>query len=494
MLSKALQRKNLSLVQASRFGFASATEYDVAVIGGGPGGYVAAIKAAQKGLKTVCIEKRGTLGGTCLNVGCIPSKALLNATHHLHDAQHKFKDLGIITGPVTVDYAQLQKSKSDAVTGLTGGIEYLFKKNGVAYSKGWGKFAGANDIEVDLNDGKSEKIKAKNIIIATGSAPNSLPAATGLSTDEEFVVSSTGALSLKQIPKKMVVVGGGVIGLELGSVYQRLGTEVTVVQHTERICPFLDAEVGKAFQNVLKKQGMKFLLNTRVVDGQNNREKGVKVNVANAKTGEKTTLDVDVALISIGRHAYTEGLQLEKAGLAADERGVIPTNDHWQTKHPHIYGIGDVCKGSMLAHKAEEEGIAAVEHICGEGGHVNYEAIPGVIYTSPEVAWVGKSEEELKAAGVKYKKGSFPMSANSRARSNHSADGLVKILTCAETDKILGAHCLGGNAGEMIAEGVLAFEYGASAEDVARTCHAHPTMSEAFKEACMAAYDKPIHF
>jgi dihydrolipoamide dehydrogenase len=494
MLSKSFARNNAILSQYSRFGFSSVKEFDVAIIGGGPGGYVAAIKAAQKGLKTVCIEKRGTLGGTCLNVGCIPSKAMLNATHHLHDAKHKFKDMGIITGPVSCDFNQLQKSKDTAVTGLTGGIEYLFKKNGVTYSKGWGKFASANEIDVDLNDGKKEQIKAKNIIIATGSAPNGLPESTGLATDEEYIVSSTGALALKKVPKKMVVVGGGVIGLELGSVYQRLGTEVTVIQHTERICPFLDAEIGKAFQQSLKKQGITFLLNTRVVDGVNNKEKGVKVNLHNHKDDKYTTLDCDVALISIGRHAYTDGLQLEKAGLSADERGVIPTNDHWQTKHSHIYGIGDVVKGAMLAHKAEEEGIAAVEHILGEGGHVNYAAIPGVIYTHPEVAWVGKSEEELKAEGVKYKKGTFPMSANSRARTNNDADGLVKILTCAETDKILGAHCLSSNAGEMIAEGVLAFEYGASAEDVARTCHAHPTMSEAFKEACMAATDKAIHF
>jgi len=306
-------------------------------------------------------------------------------------------------------------------------------------------------------------------------------------------VSSTGALSLKEIPKRMVVVGGGVIGLELGSVYARLGSEVTVVQHTERVAQFVDKEIGLSFQNTLKKQGMKFLLEHSVVDGVNNKDKGVSLNLKN-KAGEAVKIDCDVALISIGRHAYTEGLQLDKAGLEADQRGVIDTNDHWQTKHSHIYGIGDVVKGAMLAHKAEEEGIAAVEHILGEGGHVNYNAIPGVIYTHPEVAWVGKSEEELKAEGVEYAKGTFPMSANSRARTNNDADGMVKILTDKKTDKMLGIWCLGSNAGEMIAEGVLAFEYGASSEDVARTCHAHPTMSEAFKEACMAAHGKPIHF
>lgn len=323
-----------------------------------------------------------------------------------------------MTGPVSVDFPKLMQSKEKAVTGLTGGIEYLFKKNKVHYSRGWGKFASPHEVEVDLNDGGKEVYKCKNIIIATGSEPNSLPAATGLATDEQFVVSSTGALSLKEIPKKMVVVGGGVIGLEMGSVYCRLGTEVHVVQHTERICPFLDQEIGKAFQNSLKKQGMNFLLNTRVVDGVNNGEKGVTVNLHDKKADKQIKLDVDVALISIGRHAFTGGLQLDKAGLETNDRGIIPTNDHWQTKVPHIYGIGDVTPGAMLAHKAEEEGIAAVEHILGEGGHVNYNAIPGVIYTHPEVAWVGKSEQELKDEGVKYKKGTFPMSANSRARTN----------------------------------------------------------------------------
>jgi dihydrolipoamide dehydrogenase len=457
-------------------------------------GYVAAIKAGQRGLKTVCIEKRGALGGTCLNVGCIPSKALLNATHKLHEAQHNFKDYGIITGPVSVDFAQLMKSKETAVTGLTGGIEFLFKKNKVDYLKGWGKFADKNTIDIDLNDGKKEQIKVKNVIIATGSEPNELPASTGLKFDEQYVVSSTGALSLKSIPKRMCVVGGGVIGLEMGSVYQRLGTEVTVIQHTDRICPFLDVEVGKAFQNSLKKQGLKFMFNTKVSGGVNNKEKGVVINLEDVKTGAQSKLDVDIALISIGRHAFTGGLQLEKAGLKTNERGVIEINKHWQTTVPHIYAIGDVVPGPMLAHKSEEEGIAAVEHILGEGGHVNYDTIPAVIYTYPEVASVGKTEEELKAAGVNYKKGVFPFQANSRARTNLEPDGLVKILTDAATDKILGCHIVGSCAGELLSEGVLAMEYGGSAEDVGRTCHSHPTLSEAFKEACMAAYDKPIHF
>ena len=397
-----------------------------------------------------------------------------------------------MTGPVTIDFKQLMKSKETAVTGLTGGIDYLFKKNKVDYLKGWGKFNSPNGVDVDLNEGGKDSFTAKNIIIATGSEPNSLPASSGLATDEEFVVSSTGALSLKEIPKRMVVIGGGVIGLEMGSVYQRLGTELTVVHPTDRIAPFLDKELGTAFQRSLKKQGMKFMLNTKVLDGVNNREKGIKINVE-GKDG-KQTLDCDICLVSIGRHAFTEGLQLDKAGLSTNERGQVEIDDHWQTKVPGIYAIGDAVKGQMLAHKAEEEGIAAIEHILGEGGHVNYNAIPGVIYTHPEVANVGLTEEQLKEQGIAYTKGVFPMTANSRARTNQDADGLVKILSCAKTDKMLGIHLLASNAGEMIAEGVLAMEYGASSEDVGRTCHAHPTLSEAFKEACMAAHDKPIHF
>lgn len=444
-------------------------------------------------MKTVCIEKRGTLGGTCLNVGCIPSKALLNSTHKLHEAQHDFAKIGIMTGEVKMDFPQLMKSKEKAVGGLTSGIEYLFKNNKVDYLKGWGKFASADTVDVDMNDGSKDQITAKNIIIATGSEPASLPDKLGLIIDEEHVVTSTGALSLKKIPKSMVVVGGGVIGLEMGSVYQRLGCQVTVIQHTEIICPFLDREVAKEFMRILKKQGMKFELNTRVVSGENNKEKGVKVNVE-SKDGKQRTLDTDVCLLSIGRRPYTGGLNLEKAGLALNERGQIDTDDHLKTGVPGIWAIGDVIKGAMLAHKAEEEGIAVVETIHGKKGHVNYDAIPGVIYTHPEVANVGKTEEELKAAGIKYNKGKFPFQANSRARTNDDSDGMVKMLSCKETDKILGIHIIGPNAGEMIAEGVLAYEYGASCEDIARTCHAHPTLSEAFKEAAMDCYDKPIHF
>ena len=401
------------------------------------------------------------------------------------------KDIGIKCDNVTMDFDKLQESKDKAVTGLTSGIEFLLKKNKVDYLKGWGKFNSANGVDIDMNDGTTQQIKAKNIIIATGSEPASLPKGM-LDIDEEYVVSSTGALALKEIPKKMIVVGGGVIGLEMGSVYSRLGTEVTVIQHTERICPFLDKEISTNFQRILKKQGMKFMVNARLASGTNNREKGVQAVIETKKGTE--TLDADVILLSIGRKPYTDGLQLEKAGLEANQYGRVDINNHWETKVPGIYAIGDVVEGAMLAHKAEEEGIAAIEQICGEGGHVNYDAIPGVIYTHPEVANVGLSEEQLKEQGVEYNVGTFPFMANSRARCNDDAEGMVKILTDKKTDKILGAWVIGSNAGEMIAEAVLAVEYGASSEDVARTCHAHPTLSEAFKEACMAAHGQAIHF
>ena len=390
-----------------------------------------------------------------------------------------------------MNFPQLMKAKDKAVVGLTSGIEYLFKKNKVDYLKGWGKFSGENSVAVDLNDGKATEISAKNIIIATGSEPAALPKGM-LDMDEEYVVSSTGALSLKQIPKTMVVIGGGVIGLEMASVYQRLGTEVQVVEFADRICPFLDKEVTTTFQKVLTKQGLKFMTSTKLVSGKNNREKGVELVVENAKG--QHNLKCDVVLLSVGRKPFTEGLDLAKAGLEANKFGKVEINDHWQTAKPHIYAIGDVVSGPMLAHKAEEEGIAAVEHLCGEGGHVNYGAIPGVIYSYPEVANVGLSEEELKEKGIAYVKGVFPFQANSRARTNDEPDGMVKILSCAKTDKLLGAWIIGSNAGEMIHEAVIALEYGGSAEDIARTCHAHPTLAEAFKEACMSTHGKPIHF
>ena len=394
-------------------------------------------------------------------------------------------------GELGVDFNIMMKQKDEVVHGLTSGIEHLFKKNKVDYLKGWGRFSGLGELEIDVNGGGKEKIKAKNIIIATGSTSNHLPG-NAIKVDQEYVVTSTGALSLKKIPKKMVVIGAGVIGLELGSVFQRIGSEVVVIGNTDRICPSMDIELSTAFKKSLDKQGMKFIMKSRVSGGTGGPN-GCKVDY-NSLDGTSASVEADVVLISTGRHAYTEGLQLDKIGLEVDKYGRVETNDHFETKVKGVFAIGDAIKGPMLAHKAEEEGIAAVEHIVGEGGHINYNTIPGVIYTHPEVGSVGKTEEELKTAGIAYRKGVFPFMANSRARTNHESEGFVKILVVADTNKIVGVHIIGPNAGEMISEGVLAMEYGASAQDVARTCHAHPTLSEAFKEACMAAYDKPIHF
>lgn len=384
----------------------------------------------------------------------------------------------------------MMKQKDATVQGLTSGIEFLFKKNGVHYLKGTGSFAAKGEVDIDLLLGGKEKIKAKNIIIATGSRSNFLPGNT-INVDQRYVVTSTGALTLEKIPKRLVVIGAGVIGLEMGSVYSRIGTEVTVIGNTDRICPSMDVELSTAFKKQLDKQGMKFIMRSRVQGGEGGPN-GCKVNYTNLD-GQSGTIESDVVLVATGRHAYTEGLHLDRIGLATDKYGRIETNDHFETSVPGVFAIGDVIKGPMLAHKAEEEGLACVEHIVGEGGHINYSTIPGVIYTHPEVGSVGKTEEELKTAGIKYKKGVFPFMANSRARTNHENDGFVKILVDADSNKILGVHIIGPHAGEMLAEGVLAMEYGASAKDVAKTCHAHPTLSEAFKEACMAAYDKPIH-
>ncbi|KAK9727376.1 dihydrolipoamide dehydrogenase precursor [Basidiobolus ranarum] len=469
--------------------YSTQEEHDVVVIGGGPGGYVAAIKAAQLGLKTACIEKRGSLGGTCLNVGCIPSKALLNNSHIYHQTQHDLKKRGIEVEGVKLNLDTMMKAKEKSVTGLTKGIEFLFKKNKVDYIKGTGKFVSAHEIEVDTLDGKKEKIQAKNIIIATGSEPSPFP---GIEVDEKQVVTSTGALSLEKVPEKMIVIGGGVIGLEMGSVWSRLGADVTVVEYLGAIGGGMDAEIAKNFQKTLSKQGFKFKLNTKVLNTEKKDGK-VIVNVESAKGGKPESLEADVVLLSIGRRPYTEGLGLENIGVEVDERGRVKIDKEFKTNLSHIKCIGDVTYGAMLAHKAEEEGIAAVEYIAGGHGHVNYDVIPSVVYTHPEVAWCGKNEEQLKKEDITYKVGSFPFSANSRAKTNDDADGMIKILSDAETDRILGAHIIGPNAGEMIAEAVLAMEYGASSEDVARTCHAHPTLSEAFKEACMAVYDKPIH-
>jgi len=442
-------------------------------------------------MKTACIDKRGPPGGTCLNVGCIPSKALLNASHHYHMAQHDFKKHGIMVEGLSVDVPKMLQAKEKAIKGLTGGIEgTLFKKSKVDYLKGWGKITGTNEISVDMNDGGTETLKAKNIVIATGSDSANIP---GIDVDEKDIVTSTGALEFTEVPKKLIVIGAGVIGLEMGSVWGRLGSEVTVVEFLDHITPGVDQEVAKMFQTILsrKQKLMKFKLGTKVL-GASVTGDGVQLKVAPSKGGEEEVLEADKVLVSIGRVPYLEGLGLETVGIEMDGR-VIKTNDHLQTNIPNIYAIGDAIKGPMLAHKAEEEGIAAIEHMAGLGGHVNYDAIPGVIYTHPELATVGKTEQELKEEGIEYNKGVFPFMANSRARTIDDADGMVKVLACKKTDRLLGVHMLGPNAGEMIHEAVVGMEYGASSEDLARVCHAHPTLSEAVKEACMATYGKPIH-
>jgi len=470
----------------------SAGDYDVVVIGGGPGGYVAAIKAGQLGLKTACVEMRGSLGGTCLNVGCIPSKALLQSSHHYYDAKKHFQDHGIVINDISMDIDKMQSAKAGTVKGLTGGIEHLLKKYKIDYIKGKGSLEGPNEVSVALNEGGSQTISTKNVVIATGSEVTPLPPVP-VDNAAGKIVDSTGALDIPAIPKSMAVIGGGVIGLEMGSVWSRLGTEVTVIEFMDKICPAMDTELTKKFQTTLKKQGFKFKLKTKVMNSVV-EDDGVVLTTEPAKGGDETTAKYDIVLVATGRRPYTDGLNLEKLGIQSDKLGRIEVDDHFRTAVPNIYAIGDAIDGPMLAHKAEEEGIAAVEIIAGHAGHVNYDAIPGVIYTYPEVASVGKTEEELKDGKVQYNKGTFPFAANSRARANGSTDGFVKILAEKETDKILGIHIMGPNAGEMIAEGVLGMEYGASSEDIARTCHAHPTLSEAFKEACMDTYDKPIHF
>jgi len=468
-------------------------QYDVVVVGGGPGGYVAAIKASQLGLKTACVEMRGRLGGTCLNVGCIPSKALLTSSHHYHDAKTHFAEHGIMVDNVTMDISKMQETKNGSVESLTGGIEYLFKKYGVDYFKGKGSLAGPNAVKVVTNEGGDESLDTKNILIATGSEVTPLPPVP-VDNARGKIVDSTGALDIAAVPESMAVIGGGVIGLEMGSVWSRLGTEVTVIEFMDRLLPSMDQETTKKFQQTLKKQGFKFQLKTKVMASEMTVDGKVKLTTEPSKGGDSKDQEFDIVLVATGRRPYTEGLGLEELGIQSDKLGRIQVDEHFRTAVPSIYAIGDCIDGPMLAHKAEEEGIAAVETIAGFAGHVNYDAIPGVIYTYPEVASVGKTEEELKEAGISYKKGNFPFSANSRARANLSTEGFVKILADAETDRILGAHIIGPNAGEMISEAVIAMEYGASSEDLARTCHAHPTLSEAFKEACMDTYDKPIHF
>ncbi|MCJ1338563.1 dihydrolipoamide dehydrogenase precursor [Bachmanniomyces sp. S44760] len=480
------------LATRSRRAYATeAQEHDLVIIGGGVAGYVAAIKAGQEGMKVACIEKRGALGGTCLNVGCIPSKSLLNNSHIYHQILHDTKKRGIDVGDVKLNLKQMMAAKNTSVDGLTKGVEFLFKKNNVEYIPGTGAFSGEHEVQVNRIDGKEQTLRAKNIIIATGSEATPFP---GLNIDEKKVVTSTGAIALESVPKKMVVIGGGIIGLEMGSVWSRLGSDVTVVEFLGQIGgPGMDAEIAKMAQKILTKQGMKFKLNTKVLKGEDSGET-VKLDVEAAKGGKKETLDADVVLVAIGRRPYTAGLGLENVGLEVDEKGRLVIDQEYRTKLPHIRVIGDCTFGPMLAHKAEEEAVAVIEYIKKGYGHVNYNAIPSVMYTHPEVAWVGQNEAELKQQGIKYKTGSFPFSANSRAKTNLETEGMVKMLADAETDRLLGVHIVGPNAGEMIAEAVLAIEYGASSEDVGRTSHAHPTLAEAFKEAAMATYGKAIHY
>ena len=461
-----------------------AETFDLIVIGSGPGGYVCAIRAAQLGMKVACVEKRATLGGTCLNIGCIPSKALLQSSEVFHQTAHGLKDHGIAVGEVGFDLARMQARKGEVVSANTKGIEFLFKKNKITWIKGAARFTGPNAIEVG-----GSAYTAKSIVIATGS--ESVPL-KGVEVDETRIVTSTGALELDKVPGRLVVIGGGVIGLELGSVWARLGAQVTVVEFLERITPGLDGEISKAFQQSLSKQGFTFKLGHKVTGATAGKD-GVTLTIEPAKGGAAETLEADIVLLAIGRRAYTEGLNLAAAGVAVDARGLVLTDGHYATNVPGVYAIGDVIAGPMLAHKAEEEGVALAELLAGQAGHVNYDAIPGVVYTWPEVASVGRTEEELKAAGVAYKVGKFPFMANGRARAMGEMEGFAKVLSDKTTDRLLGAHIIGPDAGTLIAELVTAIEFGASAEDVARVCHAHPTLSEVVKEAALAADGRALH-
>ena len=462
--------------------------YDLTVIGTGPGGYVCAIRAAQLGMKVAVVEKDKTFGGTCLNVGCIPSKALLYASELYEEAGHSFAKMGIkIMGP-KLDLPAMMKFKDEGVAGNVNGVAFLLKKNKIDAFIGHGRILAPGKIEVKGADGKTETVETRNIVIATGSDVTRL---NGIEIDEKRIVSSTGALALEAVPKRLLVVGAGVIGLELGSVWRRLGAEVTVVEFLDRILPGMDLEVGKQFQRILGKQGMTFKLSSKVT-AIDTSGKTLKASVEPAAGGAAETIEADVALIAIGRVPYTDGLGLAEAGVAM-ERGRVTVDAHFASNVPGIYAIGDVIAGPMLAHKAEDEGIAVAEILAGQAGHVNYDAIPNVIYTYPEVASVGKTEEELKAAGIAYNTGKFPFTANGRAKVNHTTDGFVKILADAETDRVLGVHIVGADAGTMISEATVAMEFGGSAEDIARTCHPHPTLSEAVKEAALAVAKRPIH-
>ena len=465
-------------------------DFDLVVIGGGPGGYGCAIRAAQLGLKTACVESRGALGGTCLNVGCIPSKSLLNLSDNFHKAKKDFNQQGIEMDGVRLNIKKMMSNKNKSIQVLTKGVEFLFKKNKVTYFKGKGVLFSKNDIIVYESDNKRTNINSKNIVIATGSEPTSIP---GIDIDEKNIVSSTGALSFSEVPKKLAVIGGGYIGLEMGSVWSRLGSDVTVIEYLDHITPGMDREISNEFQKILTKQGIKFKLGSKV---QSVNKKGnlVSIKYTNLENSKEEILDFDKVLVSVGRKPYTEGLNLTKVGVKKDSKGRIEVNEKLQTAISNIYAIGDAIKGPMLAHKAEEEGIAVAEILAGQAGHVNYDVIPGVIYTSPEVATVGKTEEQLKKENKSYKVGKFPFMANSRAKVNNETDGFVKILADSKTDKVLGVHIIGPHCGDMIAEMALAMEFGASSEDIARTCHAHPTHTEAIKEAALAVDKRPIHF
>ena len=463
--------------------------FDVVIIGGGPGGYVCAIRSAQLGFKTACIESKNTLGGTCLNVGCIPSKSLLNLSENFNKVKKNFSSLGIITGEVALNLSKMMKAKEKSVTVLTKGVEFLFKKNKVTYIKGKASLKSNNEIVVQ--EKHSQKIyKANHIVISTGSIPTSLP---GIKIDEKIIVSSTGALSFDKLPKELVIIGGGYIGLEMGSVWKRLGSNVTVIEFLDHIVPGMDKDISIEFLKILKKQEINFKLNSKVTAVSVVKDKAV-VDYTSNETSVREKIHADKVLVAVGRKPNTEGLNLKKMSIKSDNQGRIQVDNKFQTSIKNIYAIGDVIKGPMLAHKAEEEGIAVAEIIAGQSGHVNYNIIPGVIYTSPEVASVGKTEQQLIKENIKYKIGKFPFMANSRAKVINEIEGFVKILADEKTDKLLGIHMICSHAGDMIAEMVLAMEFGASSEDIARTCHAHPTYSEAIKEAALAVDKRPIHY
>jgi dihydrolipoamide dehydrogenase len=463
--------------------------YDLIVIGTGPGGYVCAIRAAQLGMKVAVVEKRATPGGTCLNIGCIPSKALLHASELFEEAGHGFARMGIGVSKPKLDLKAMMAFKDEGVSGNVKGVEFLFKKNKIDSFTGIGRIAAPGKVEVKSADGKAQMLETKNIVIATGSDVAKLK---GIEIDEKRIVSSTGALALDKVPEKLLVIGAGVIGLELGSVWRRLGSEVTVVEFLDRVLPGMDSEVCKQTQRLFEKQGMIFKLGSKVT-GVDASGKKLKAKVEPAKGGAAETLEADVVLVSIGRVPFTEGLGLKEAGVALDERGRVAVDDHFQTNVKGIYAIGDAIRGAMLAHKAEDEGVAVAEILAGQAGHVNYDAIPNVVYTYPEIASVGKSEDELKQAGIACNVGKFPFTANARAKVNHTTEGFVKIVADAKSDRVLGVHIVGPDAGTMIAEAAIAMEFGASSEDIARTCHAHPTLNEAVKEAALAVDKRAIH-